>query len=261
MGNVPSVPSLALGAGEVTLASMTAAYGAFAQSGIVRDPIFIRRVEDDEGRLLFVAERSERQVISPATAFMMSSILADVVDSGTAARSRALGFKLPAAGKTGTTNDFVDAWFVGFTPRLVAGAWVGYDEPRTIMANGFAADVAVPLWTAFMKVATKNDPKVWFEPPPDIIAVPVCRVSGMLPAAGCKSVPSVDANGNVSYKSSIYTDYFVRGKEPLQTCTMHSEAALAAAVLVAPAESSGNPLRLPEAPPESPPPLENPPQP
>src|SRR6185436_8109487 len=104
-------------------ASMTAAYGAFAQSGIVREPAFIRRVEDEEGRLLFVADRHERQAISATTAFLMSSILADVVDSGTAARARTLGFTLPAAGKTGTTNDFVDAWFVGFTPRLVAGAW------------------------------------------------------------------------------------------------------------------------------------------
>ena len=261
VGNVPSVPSLALGAGEVTLASMTAAYGAFAQSGIVREPAFIRRVEDEEGRLLFIADRHERQAISATTAFLMSSILADVVDSGTAARARTLGFTLPAAGKTGTTNDFVDAWFVGFTPRLVAGAWVGYDEPRTIMANGFAADVAVPLWTTFMKVATKNDPKMWFEPPPDVVAIPVCRVSGILPAPGCKSVPSVDARGNVSYKSSVYTEYFIRGKEPLETCTVHSDAALAAAVLVAPAQSSTNPLRLPEAPPEAPPPFENAPQP
>jgi hypothetical protein len=83
----------------------------------------------------------------------------------------------------------------------------------------------------------------------------------MLPAAGCKSVPSVDVNGNVSYKSSVYTEYFVRGREPLETCSVHSEAALAAAVLVAPAESSSNPLRLPEAPPESPPPMETPSQP
>src|SRR5437016_14569892 len=89
----------------------------------------------------------------------MSSMLADVVDAGTAVRARAMGFTLPAAGKTGTTNDFVDAWFIGFTPKLVAGVWVGYDEPRTIMANGFASGIAVPLWTRFMKVATKKDRK------------------------------------------------------------------------------------------------------
>jgi 1A family penicillin-binding protein len=249
--NVPSVPSLALGAGEVTLVSMTAAYAAFAQKGIVRDPIFIRRVEDEDGRVIFQAERRDRQAVSESTAFLMSSMLADVVDSGTAAGARALGFTLPAAGKTGTTNDFVDAWFVGFTPKLVAGVWVGYDEPRTIMANGFAAGVAVPLWAKFMKAATKNDPKTWFEPPPAVIAVPVCRVSGMLPVPGCKAAPTEDANGNVSYRSTVYTDYFVRGKEPTETCNVHSESALSAAALAAaPKAGSGEVLGFPQAPPE-----------
>ena len=82
------------------------------------------------------------------------------------ARSRSLGFTLPAAGKTGTTNDFNDAWFVGFTPRLVAGVWVGFDQPHTILPNGFAADVAVPLWANFMKAATKGDKPRGFSPPP-----------------------------------------------------------------------------------------------
>jgi membrane carboxypeptidase/penicillin-binding protein len=250
VGDVPSVPALALGAGEVTLASMTSAYAAFAQKGIVRDPVFIRRVEDEDGRVIFQAERHERRAISETTAFLMSSILADVVDTGTAANARALGFTLPAAGKTGTTNDFVDAWFVGFTPKLVAGVWVGYDEPRTIMADGFAAGVAVPLWTKFMKVATRNDPKAWFDPPPGVVAIPVCRVSGMLPVPGCRNVPSVDANGNVNYKSSVYTEYFARGNEPTQTCTVHTEAALAAAALTGP---SAHTLGLPIVPPETPP--------
>ena len=82
--------------------------------------------------------------MTDATASLMSSLLADVVNSGTAARARGLGFTLPAAGKTGTTNDFNDAWFVGYTPKLVTGVWVGFDQPRTILPNGFAADVAVP---------------------------------------------------------------------------------------------------------------------
>ena len=79
-------------------------------------------------------------------AVVMATMLADVVDAGTANRARAMGFKLPAAGKTGTTNDFVDAWFVGFTPSLVAGVWVGFDTPRTIVKNGFAGLLAVPMW-------------------------------------------------------------------------------------------------------------------
>ena len=92
----------------------------------------------------------------------MATMLADVVDSGTANRARAMGFTLPAGGKTGTTNDFVDAWFVGFTPSLVAGVWMGFDTPRTIIKNGFAGFLAVPVWAKFMKVATKNDAAAWF---------------------------------------------------------------------------------------------------
>ena len=99
----------------------------------------------------FRATAHPRRAVSETTAFLMASMLADVIDAGTANRARALGFKLPAAGKTGTTNDFVDAWFVGFTPSLVAGVWVGFDTPRTIVKNGFAGQLAVPMWTSFMK--------------------------------------------------------------------------------------------------------------
>ena len=225
IGTVPNVPSLALGSGEVTLASMTSAYAAFAQAGIVRQPIFIRRVEDQDGTVLFQADRKQERAISETTAFLMASMLADVVDAGTAVRARAMGFKLPAAGKTGTTNDFVDAWFVGFTPKLVAGVWVGFDQPRPIMKNGFAAQLAVPLWTRFMKAATKNDGKIWFEPPAGVVAVQVCQISGMLPVDGCKHASSVNAAGEVSYKNMVYTEYFARGTEPTRTCTVHSAAA------------------------------------
>ena len=130
VGDVPSVPSLALGSGEVTLASMTAAYAAFANQGRVPKPIVIRRVEDRDGRLLFEAQVSSARAISETTAFLMSNMLADVINAGTAAGARGLGFKLPAAGKTGTTNDYNDAWFIGYTPKLVTGVWVGFDQPQ-----------------------------------------------------------------------------------------------------------------------------------
>ena len=222
VGTVPNVPSLALGSGEVTLASMTAAYAAFAQGGIVRDPVFIRRVEDSDGTVLFEGDARPRRAVSEVTAFLMSSMLADVIDTGTANRARRIGFSLPAAGKTGTTNDFVDAWFVGYTPKIVSGVWVGFDRPRTIVKNGFAAHLAVPMWAAFMKAATRNDPKTWFEPPRNVVAVDVCRVSGMLPSPGSSNAASVGRNGEVSYRSMVYTDYFVRGTEPQTTCGVHA---------------------------------------
>jgi penicillin-binding protein 1A len=222
VGAVPSVPSLALGSGEVTLASMTAAYAAFAAGGVVRDPIFIRRVEDQDGGVLFESDSHPRRAVSESTAFLMASMLADVIDAGTANRARAMGFKLPAAGKTGTTNDFVDAWFVGFTPSLVAGVWVGFDTPRTIAKNGFAGQLAVPMWASFMKIATKNSPAVWLKPPRDVVAVEVCRLSGALPGEGCRNAAWISATGVITHKSMLYTEYFVRGTEPTETCAIHA---------------------------------------
>ena len=180
VGDVPSVPSLALGSGEVTLQSMTAAYAAFANHGLVPQPMLIRRVEDLDGNVLYESHDSSTRAISDTTAFLMSTMLADVINAGTGSRARSLGFTLPAAGKTGTTNDFNDAWFVGFTPKLVAGVWVGFDQPHTILPNGFAADVAVPIWAKFMKVATHGDKPEWFAPPAGITTASVCRLSGKL---------------------------------------------------------------------------------
>jgi penicillin-binding protein 1A len=88
-----------------------------------------------------------------------------VIDAGTGYTARQLGFRLPAGGKTGTTNDYRDAWFIGFTPSVVAGVWVGYDQPRTIRRDGYASELAVPMWTRFMKAATKGDEPQWFQRP------------------------------------------------------------------------------------------------
>src|ERR1700687_2905457 len=107
----------------------------------------------------------------------MTNVLADVVNAGTGARARQLGFTLPAAGKTGTTNDFNDAWFVGFTPKLVAGVWVGFDQTHTILPNGFAAHTPVPGWAKFMQVATRGDKPDWYTAPPGVTTALVCRLS------------------------------------------------------------------------------------
>jgi penicillin-binding protein 1A len=221
VGDVPSVPSLALGSGEVTLQSLTVAYAAFANRGEVPRPYLIRRVEDRSGEVLFSAEPAATRVITEATAYMMASMMADVINSGTAARARGLGFALPAAGKTGTTNDYNDAWFVGFTPRLLAGVWVGFDQPHTILPGGFASDVAVPLWTAFMKAATKGDKPEWFSPPADVTTAMVCRMSGKLATEGCEHVEVVDAKGQLERRSMVYTEYFVKDTQPFDWCELH----------------------------------------
>jgi penicillin-binding protein 1A len=242
IGTPASVPSLALGASEVTLLSLTAAYGAFADQGIVRQPILIRRVTDAAGTLLYQTQGISHQAISPESAFLMSSMLADVINAGTAVRARQSGFTLPAAGKTGTTNDYVDAWFVGFTPHIVAGVWVGFDQPQTIVSNGYAADLAVPIWAAFMKTATKGDPPDWFTRPDSIVSVNVCRLSGKLPNFGCGSVQTMNPDGDVETKSMVYTEYFVKGRQPATLCPLHQ----AGDVGIVAAMPAGSPVPVPQ---------------
>jgi 1A family penicillin-binding protein len=221
VGDVPSVPSLALGSGEVTLQQMTAAYAAFANHGNVPEATLIRRVEDLDGQVLYESHETSIRAISDATAYLMSTMLADVINAGTGSKARALGFTLPAAGKTGTTNDFNDAWFIGFTPKLVAGVWVGFDQPRTIMPNGFAAEVAVPAWAKFMKTATRNDKPEWLTPPAGVTSARVCRLSGLLATEGCDDVEVVGNTGQLERKSMIYTEYFAKGTEPTAYCDQH----------------------------------------
>ena len=251
VGTPPSVPSLALGASEVTLAQLTAAYGAFANGGVVREPLLIRRVEDADGKVLFQGASKSHQAITETTAYLMSSMLADVIASGTAYRARQMGFSLPAAGKTGTTNDYNDAWFVGFTPHLVTGVWVGFDQPKTIIANGYAADVAVPIWASFMKRATKGDKPDWLDKPADVVMVNVCRLSGKLPGAGCDSVQVVTKEGLLEKRSMIYGEYFAKGTQPTTVCPLHDSPSildrLAGAFgkdnhLPIPADSTGLPM-------------------
>ena len=221
VGNVPAVPSLALGSGEVTLQSLTAAYGGFANHGVVPTPLVIRRVEDRDGVVLYESEVRGTPAISDATAYLMSTMMADVIDAGTASKARALGFTLPAAGKTGTTNDYHDAWFVGFTPTLVAGVWVGFDQPRTILPGGFASDVAVPLWATFMKDATRGQRPDWLPVPRDVVTAEVCRLSGRLATDGCTHADVVDDAGRLTERSMVYTEYFASGTEPLASCDIH----------------------------------------
>jgi penicillin-binding protein 1A len=221
LGSVPSVPSLALGSGVVTLQSLTSAYAAFANGGSVHKPVLIRRVTDTEGTVLFEEKDDSHRAISESTAFMMANMLADVINAGTAYRARREGFTLPAAGKTGTTNDFDDAWFVGFTPSLVAGVWVGFDQPQTIVRDGFAGDLAVPIWARFMKMATRGAKPAWLDRPKDVVGVNVCRMSGKLPNEGCTSVAVEAKDGTIETRNLVYTEYFKKGTQPSGVCPLH----------------------------------------
>jgi 1A family penicillin-binding protein len=201
------VPSLAIGTGEVTLLELTSAYSAFANYGVAAAPVMLRRVEDRAGKLLWQTRVSTHRAVSNETAFLMSSMLGDVVQRGTASVARTLGFKLPAAGKTGTTDDFRDVWFVGYTPHLVAGVWFGFDVPTKIMNEGFAATVAVPAWATFMKRATADSKPDWFKAPAGVRRVTLCRLSGQLATDECK------------LQGEVYDEYVVTGT--VKPCTAH----------------------------------------
>jgi penicillin-binding protein 1A len=217
----PAVPSLVLGSGEATLLALTAAYGAFADAGALHAPRLIRRVEDADGVVLMETHDKPVQVLSAQTAYQMAGMLADVIDRGTGTQVRQAGFRQRAAGKTGTTNDYRDAWFVGFTPDLVTGVWVGFDQPRTIVPGGYASELAVPIWGTFMRDATAGAPSRWINRPSDLVAVEICQDSGLLPTRACSRVRRVNASGVESVGSAVAVEYFRRGKEPHEQCPLH----------------------------------------
>jgi 1A family penicillin-binding protein len=182
---MPAVPSLALGTGEVTLLELTSAYGVFANRGVWMPPSTIRRVVDRYGREMYRAAEAPRPVIAEATAYLMTNMMADVVDRGSAVTARRAGFTRQAAGKTGTSTAYTDAWFVGYTPSLATGVWFGFDKPQTIMERGFAGVVAVPAWARFMAAATSSTRYDWFAMPGSLEKVTLCRLSGLRATDGC----------------------------------------------------------------------------
>jgi penicillin-binding protein 1A len=214
LDSMPAVPSLALGTGEVSLLHLTSAYTVFANGGVLQAPVMVLRVEDAEGRVIYRGKSVGRRVLSESTAYLMASMLADVVDHGTGFTARQGGFALPAGGKTGTTDDHADAWFIGFTPHLAAGVWVGFDQPQEIMRRGFASVVAVPAWAGFMKAATSGNTADWLAQPSGVTHIRRCRASGGLANEYCELTGEVD------------DDYVSIGRAP-EACPLHTLTGLA----------------------------------
>ena len=235
---LPSVPSLALGTAEVSLIDLTSAYGVFANNGMLVPHTLITRVEDASGDVLWQPSRTATRAVQPDTAFLMSTMLADVLNRGTGSGVREQGFKLPAGGKTGTTDDYSDAWFVGYTPSLVAGVWVGRDRPDQIMHRGFAGTVAVPAWAAFMKQATAGAKAEWFPVPSDLESATVCQTSGMRATPECRLA------------GTAVDDYFVPGHAPAEPCSFHIGQLIGTEMLARPVAGmpSPDPAALPPGP-------------
>ncbi len=202
---MPPYPSLHIGAADVYPLEMIAAYTVFATGGIRTKPTGIVRVENSKGEVLWEPAPVRTAVLSTGEAWLMTDMLRDVVRRGTAARAVA-GLKVPAGGKTGTTNDGADVWFIGFTPDLVAGVWMGLDRPRTIMRNAQGGDLAAPAWKAFMtEVYSRRQVTADFAGPGGLLAVPVDRLTGLRAGPLCPA-------------ERVYIDYFVQGTEPTQEC-------------------------------------------
>ena len=168
--------SIALGSSGITLYELTSAYSAFANMGTLIKPAAIRSIKSRSGEVLFSAVPEITQPITPGTAHIITSLMKSVIQNGTATKVRAL--KRPVAGKTGTTNNYVDAWFMGYTPELVTGVWVGKDKDEPLGRNETGSRVAIPIWLQFMQEALANQPKINFSVPKDIQFLKVQSESG-----------------------------------------------------------------------------------
>jgi penicillin-binding protein 1A len=239
---LPLVPSLALGTADVSLIDLTTAYGVFANNGALASSHVITRVEDSSGDVIWQSPTRAVQILRPDTAFLMSSMLGDVITRGTGSQARAQGFKLPAAGKTGTTNDSNDTWFIGYTPNIVAGVWFGRDQPETIVRHATAATIAVPAWAKFMKEATAGEAPTWYPMPSNFEKVAICQVSGMLATNACRLAAA-------NHQGGVVDEYFPKGSVPREPCSVHVEQlALPGEVVQPPSQPVATTGAAPESP-------------
>ncbi|HET8611019.1 MAG TPA: penicillin-binding transpeptidase domain-containing protein, partial [Burkholderiales bacterium] len=199
--------TLALGAGAVTPWQMVDAYATFDNGGYKVTPYFIERVTDDRGHVLLEAKPQQAgagapQIIDPRNAFIMTSMMEDVIRLGTGRRALSLGRK-DLAGKTGTTNDWVDAWFCGFQKSLVAVAWMGYDQPHSLGRGETGSHAALPIWMEYMGKVLKGVPEQIPTPPPGVVTAHIDPTTGLRVAQG----------GIVDY---FYQEYLPPLEQPVQ---------------------------------------------
>jgi penicillin-binding protein 1A len=201
--NLTAGLSLALGASEVTPLELTSAYTVFANKGLYAEPYFIISVINSEGEILEEAATEVIDVVRPEVAYVLTNMLEGVIQNGTGRSVRSLN--RPAAGKTGTTNDYRDAWFIGYTPDIVTGVWVGFDDNRSMGRGETGGRAAAPIWLGFMTAALKNRPLLNFTPPKHIVARTIDRESGKLATDRCRDT---------------FEEIFVEGYEPSEFCRL-----------------------------------------
>ena len=203
-------PSLALGAFEVIPLELARSYCVFAADGVQPYPLSLKGVVDENGKTLQQKHLQIERLIPPQKAFMMNFMLQSVVTAGTARSLKNRGIFWPAAGKTGTTNDFKDAWFVGYTPDILALVWVGFDNGDSILATGSSA--ALPIWAELMNSIPRYISEAGFKVPPGVEKRTVCDITGLL------------ANANACPQP--VEEYFLTEKIPTEQCPLHSKSGL-----------------------------------
>jgi penicillin-binding protein 1B len=203
---VKPYPAVALGAFEATPMQMATAYNVLANGGLKIEPLTVVQVTNENGQTLEQHRAAQPvQVVHQESAFLVTNMLRSVINEGTAAAARGMGFSADAAGKTGTTNDLRDAWFAGYTPDLLCVVWVGYDDNTPINLSG--ARAALPIWVEFMKGALAGVKSASFEvPAEDIVFIDIDKETGLLATPGCPKVIS---------------EAFVAGTEPQERCPLH----------------------------------------
>ena len=201
-------PSLALGVFDVSLLEMVSAYGTFTNRGILVNPRYIRRVLNRQGQVLWEPPLQLSDALSPDAAYLTTSLLEGVIKRGTGRRAASLGW--PMAGKTGTTDDYKDAWFIGYTPDLAAGAWMGFDKTDSLGYGEAGSRAALPIWINFMQKAIPGMgiPMDDFEIPSGVEIVEIDPDSGLLAGAAC---------------DKRVTEVFLEGTAPEEVCGIHEE--------------------------------------
>jgi penicillin-binding protein 1B len=198
-------PSIALGAFEVTPLEIAYAYSAFANLGVKAEPISILAVATRDGKLLESREVKMRRVAPANICYVMNDILKDVLVYGSGAKARALGFDRPFAGKTGTTSNYHDAWFIGYSPRILSLVWIGFDDAHSVRLTG--GDACVPIWTSYMNRVIGTVPDVDWKRPDDVVERTIDPASGMLATPYCPQTRN---------------EVFAAGTEPQSVCPLHA---------------------------------------
>jgi len=206
---IPPYPSIHIGAADVYPIELISAYTAFANLGVRATPNAIVRVENQKGEILWQPTPTRTQVLSPEEAWLMVDIMKDVVRRGSAAGVWASGFTIPAGGKTGTTNDGTNVWFVGYTADLVAGVWMGLDRPQKIKNNAQGGVLAAPAWAAFMSEVYRRKPRSPDWPKPiSVVTREIDKTTGLLQTPYCP-------------RDLVTSEFYISGTEPTRDCDKH----------------------------------------